>query len=92
MWPGSDDWRSPSLPIVDAEKKMADKEMEIHLMSVLVPVDGNDDENQTWAKVYQAWSEECDRLGFPSKAQFYREKARLYHMCARIHEFDPLGR
>ena len=92
MWQGEEwEWHPP-LEQMDGAKKMTDTELEIHLMGIFVPSGPDEDENQTWSKVYQAWSAECDRLNFTDRARFYREKAELYRLCARIHEFDPLGR
>ena len=44
-----------------------------HLMGLFVPLERGDDKRTTEEKVYAAWAKECDELGFPDKAEGYRQ-------------------
>ena len=50
--------------------------MDIHLFSVFVPLEREDDSLTAEKKVYLAWAKECDRYGFSEKAERYRKKAK----------------
>ena len=67
----------------------SERDLEIYLhVYVFVPLEGTEDDNETWSKVYQAWGRQCDMLGFNQRAEYYRIRAE--EIVAR--DKDPLGR
>ena len=63
-----------------------------HLYTLFVPLTAEDDETTTWQKVHSAWAEECEKLGFPDEARFYRQKAEAEVFLEKVAKENGLSR
>lgn len=54
---------------------MTKEQLAPHLYSILVSCDQNYSLEKIWETVYLSWADECEKLGFLQKAQYYKIKA-----------------
>ena len=87
MWQGEEwQWRPPA----GSEGRITEEELELRLQRLIPEFDG-----YPAFQLAQAMAYECNKFGFPKKAQsYYEEAARLIPDWMRVHDpdFDPLGR